>query len=81
MGWTEGIIAVLGITLGFIAGLITFKRSNRWCPACGGQLRCRCGDMCAVGSERSRSGAGNAVRDVPDGERVASSGRRANPRG
>jgi hypothetical protein len=26
--------------LGFAAGLVTIKRSERWCPACGETLRC-----------------------------------------
>jgi hypothetical protein len=28
------------LLLGYLAGLLTFKRSNRWCPACGANLRC-----------------------------------------
>jgi hypothetical protein len=35
----------LGLVLGFVAGLATFKRSLCWCPGCGAELTCphRCG--------------------------------------
>jgi NADH pyrophosphatase NudC (nudix superfamily) len=33
-----GIVAAL--IVGFAAGLLTFKRSSRWCPVCGATLRC-----------------------------------------
>lgn len=32
---------VIGFTaLGWVAGMVTFRRSRRWCPECGGTLRC-----------------------------------------
>ena len=34
------ILVVLVAVTGFVAGFLTFKRSNRWCPRCGGTLRC-----------------------------------------
>jgi hypothetical protein len=40
MGWPDVVIAVLGMAFGFICGLVTIKRSARWCPVCGGGLRC-----------------------------------------
>ncbi len=34
-------IAVLpALLMGFVAGLVTLRRSSRWCPACGAVLRC-----------------------------------------
>ncbi|GAA1799287.1 hypothetical protein GCM10009835_16970 [Planosporangium flavigriseum] len=32
--------AVIALIVGFVVGLTTFKRSSRWCPACGSILRC-----------------------------------------
>jgi hypothetical protein len=40
VGWTYAITAVLTALLGFVAGMLTFKRSQRWCPRCGIALRC-----------------------------------------
>ncbi len=34
------IAALSALLLGFVAGLVTLKRSSRWCPACGAVLRC-----------------------------------------
>jgi hypothetical protein len=34
-------MAVAALLLGFVAGLLTFKRSNRWCPTCGHPLICK----------------------------------------
>jgi hypothetical protein len=48
VGWTIAVAAVLAALLGFMAGLATFKRSNRWCPVCGGTLTCL-----ACGRDRS----------------------------
>jgi hypothetical protein len=31
---------VIAVLLGFGAGFMTHKRSDRWCPACGSTLRC-----------------------------------------
>lgn len=28
------------VTMGFLAGLLTFRRAQRWCPACGSTLAC-----------------------------------------
>jgi hypothetical protein len=33
-------VALAAIIVGFIAGLVTFKRSFAWCPKCGVTLRC-----------------------------------------
>lgn len=34
-------MAALGSTLlGWVAGMWTFKRSQRWCPSCGDTLDC-----------------------------------------
>jgi NADH pyrophosphatase NudC (nudix superfamily) len=35
------LIGVVPLVIGFAAGFCTFKRSNRWCPHCGGRLRCQ----------------------------------------
>lgn len=32
--------AIVAIILGFLAGLLTFKHKQRWCPGCGSALRC-----------------------------------------
>lgn len=32
--------AAAGLVIGFLAGLVTFKRSLRWCSGCGAVLRC-----------------------------------------
>ncbi|HZN73664.1 MAG TPA: hypothetical protein VFC00_18495 [Micromonosporaceae bacterium] len=34
-----GLVA-LALLIGFAAGFVTFRRSLRWCPACGAGLRC-----------------------------------------
>jgi hypothetical protein len=34
---------LVGVTLGFLCGLLTFKRTLRWCRRCGETLTCpRC---------------------------------------
>lgn len=33
-------LTTLALVVGFAAGFITFRRSLRWCPACGAGLRC-----------------------------------------
>lgn len=33
-----GVIPAL--LVGFIAGLVTYRKSRRWCTACGATLRC-----------------------------------------
>ena len=40
VGWQDAVITIFAAMLGFIAGLVTFKRSNRWCPRCGSTLVC-----------------------------------------
>ena len=46
MGISNAMMAVLApavvaaLVVGFLAGLLTFKRSLRWCPQCGETLRC-----------------------------------------
>jgi hypothetical protein len=35
------IICVLfALTVGFLAGLLTFRAKQRWCGVCGGSLEC-----------------------------------------
>ena len=34
------VVVLPALVLGFVAGLVTLKRSARWCPACGQALRC-----------------------------------------
>jgi hypothetical protein len=38
MAYAFAVVAAL--LVGFLAGLMTFKRSARWCPVCGSTLRC-----------------------------------------
>lgn len=36
------VAVVVALLLGFLAGLLSFKVKNRWCPHCGGPtLACR----------------------------------------
>ena len=37
-GWIAALVAAL--MLGAVVGMVTFKRSLRWCPTCGAVLRC-----------------------------------------
>jgi hypothetical protein len=30
----------LALVLGWLAGMLTHKRTERWCPVCGSHLRC-----------------------------------------
>jgi hypothetical protein len=30
----------LALVLGWLAGMLTHKRAERWCPACGSRLKC-----------------------------------------
>jgi hypothetical protein len=30
------------VILGFLAGLLSFRIKNRWCPDCGATLACPC---------------------------------------
>jgi hypothetical protein len=44
MNLTIAVTAVVALLVGFLAGLLTFKRSLRWCRTCGLVLRCpECG--------------------------------------
>jgi hypothetical protein len=40
MSWPIAVTAVLAMLLGFVSGLLTIRRSARWCPSCGAGLRC-----------------------------------------
>lgn len=43
MDYTLALTTLIGILLGFCAGLLSFKAKSRWCPRCGIPLRCpRC---------------------------------------
>lgn len=33
-------VAAIALTVGFLAGFVTFKRSLQWCRGCGAALRC-----------------------------------------
>jgi hypothetical protein len=35
MAYSVGITALMGVLLGFLAGLFAFKVKSRWCPRCG----------------------------------------------
>lgn len=37
------LIITTALAAGWLAGLLTFRRSLRWCPTCGADLKCpRC---------------------------------------
>jgi hypothetical protein len=39
---------VVSLVTGWVVGMVTFKRSARWCPTCGAILGCNnCGDRIA----------------------------------
>ena len=40
MTWAIVMTATAAAVLGFAAGLLTFKRSTRWCPSCGASMAC-----------------------------------------
>ncbi len=40
MAYLLAMTALVSVLVGFVAGLLTFKRSLRWCPVCGAVLRC-----------------------------------------
>jgi hypothetical protein len=40
MGYVSGVVGVVALALGFLAGLLTFRRSLQWCPSCGETLTC-----------------------------------------
>lgn len=35
-----GFAVVGAVLLGFVAGLVTYRKSRRWCTVCGSGLRC-----------------------------------------
>jgi len=39
MGYACVVAAVAGLVIGFVAGLVTLRRSQQWCPACGDTLK------------------------------------------
>ncbi len=40
VGYALAVIVGASVLVGFLAGLLTFKRSSRWCPLCGTTLSC-----------------------------------------
>lgn len=40
MGFFPVVVAIVVLPLGFLAGMLTFRRSQRWCPECGALLTC-----------------------------------------
>lgn len=37
------VMSFVGLVIGFAAGFLLVKRSTRWCPSCGSDLKCtRC---------------------------------------
>lgn len=40
MGYAEIAAIVAAVFVGFLGGLLTFKRSLRWCRHCGAALTC-----------------------------------------
>jgi len=41
MPWYEEVSALAGVALlGWLGGMVTFKRSMRWCKVCGATLMC-----------------------------------------
>ena len=42
------------VILGFLAGLLTFRQTSRWCPACGATLACS--DVDCPGAPEMRAG-------------------------
>lgn len=67
MVWFAYTAVLIGILmLGFLAGLLTFKRTLQWCRECGAQLTCprRCGGhRCAA--RPSSVGAGTDTVRTP----------------
>lgn len=51
--------AVVALVVGFLAGLSVFRRSSRWCPACGSVLCCPdCPGQPSPGQVRAGAAAG-----------------------
>ena len=40
MGFIVALTALAALAAGFVAGLVTFRRSQLWCVICGATLRC-----------------------------------------
>ncbi len=38
--WTQGLATLIGVVLGFLAGLTAVRRSGGWCPGCGVTMMC-----------------------------------------
>jgi len=53
--------AIPALLVGFVAGLVTYRKSRRWCVVCGATLRCP--DCAARTSGRlPAAGSGHRVR-------------------
>ncbi len=58
MDWPYVMTVLAAVLLGFLAGLLTFKVKQKWCPECGGELRCvACLDRMALTGRTTRSQA------------------------
>jgi hypothetical protein len=58
-------VALAAIIVGFIGGLVTFKRSSIWCPSCGATLRCReCSPQPAARGADTTGSPARVVRSV-----------------
>ena len=53
-------VLLLAMGLGWVAGLWTRRRTNRWCAACGAVLTCR--DCTRAGAHQLDAGAGGPSR-------------------
>jgi hypothetical protein len=58
MGYLLAATALIAVVVGFLAGLLTFKRSLQWCPSCGAVLAC---PECAVRDAEAGQQAHGAV--------------------
>lgn len=38
-----GVAVASAVLIGFLAGLLTFRAKQRWCPSCGTTLACATG--------------------------------------
>lgn len=65
--WLPAVLAA--VTTGFLAGLLTFRRTGKWCPCCGAVARCpECpthptpneARLAIVGNRASRRSQGDA---------------------
>jgi hypothetical protein len=62
MPWIYALTALAATLLGFLAGMLTIKRSARWCPVCGGTLRCPdCAERDGSASPADSAAAGRPV--------------------